>query len=43
MDTEIIITIPRQSELRCCVRVQVGVLGSLSLTVLMVSVDVKQQ
>ena len=29
------------SELRSCVKVEVDVLGSLSLTVLMVSVDVK--
>ena len=30
------------SELRCCVRDEVAVLGSPSLTVLMVSVNVKQ-
>ena len=30
------------SELRTCVKVEVAVLGSQSLTVLMVSVDVKQ-
>ena len=30
------------SELRSCVKVEVAVLGSLSLLVLMVSVDVKQ-
>ena len=30
------------SELRCCVKAEVDVLGSLSLTVCMVSVDVKQ-
>ena len=30
------------SELRCCVKVEVAVLGSPSLMVLMVSVDVKQ-
>ena len=29
------------SEIRCCVKVEVGVLGSPPLTVLMVSVDVK--
>ena len=47
METEIIITmaphIPRQSEVRHCVKVEVAVLGSLSLIVLMVSVDAKQQ
>ena len=32
-----------EAALRSCVRVQVAVLGSLSLIVLMVSVDVKQQ
>ena len=32
----------RQSELRSCVKVEVAVLGSPSLIVLMVSVDVKQ-
>ena len=30
------------SELRSCVKVEVAVLGSLSLIVLMISVDVKQ-
>ena len=30
------------TELRSCMKVEVAVLGSLSLTVLMVSVDVKQ-
>ena len=47
METEIIITmaphIPRQSEVRRCVKVEVAVLGSPSLTVLMVSVDAKQR
>ena len=32
----------RTSEFRSCVKVEVNVLGSTSLTVLMVSVDVKQ-
>ena len=32
----------RQSELRGCVKVEVAVLGSSSLIVFMVSVDVKQ-
>ena len=32
----------RITELRSCVKVEVAVLGSLSLIVLMVSVDVKQ-
>ena len=31
-----------KSEFRSCVKVEVAVLGSLSLTVIMVSVDVKQ-
>ena len=47
METEILITmaphIPSESELRSCVNVEVAVLGSPSLIILMVSVDVKQQ
>ena len=31
-----------QSEFRSCVKVEVAILGSLSLIVLMVSVDIKQ-
>ena len=35
-------TLNEQTELRSCVKVEVAVLGSPSLVVLMVSVDVKQ-
>ena len=35
-------TLNEQTELRSCVKVEVAVLGSTSLIVLMVSVDVKQ-
>ena len=43
MQVYVAVVKPKQSEPRRCVKVEVAVLGSPSLIVLMVSVDIKQQ